>query len=211
MDLQKATALFLKDHGPGFIGDVHLDSAKRTKEVWNQPFDAVHQKVRELKGDELKKVLGDEFKKRGDKADGLRVFYVETEGHYGAEVGDGHEGAASHGQKNWKSWIMTDASGKALDGKWAPGSDDTLEYIWRPERSGTHGPEAKFLRDMLKAAVPAEKVKRFEAAIAALPPGPCTPEKKAELARSFAGIGAAYPDATLSAKLAPYGLKPTDF
>lgn len=211
LDLQKATALFLKDHGPGFIGDIHLDSAKRTREVWNQPFDAVHQKVRELEGDELRKVLKDEFKLRGDKAEGMRVFYVETEGHYGDEVGDSHEGGAAHKSKLWKSWILTDASGKAVDGKWAPGSADTLEYIWRPDRSGAHGAEAKFFRDMLKAAIPAETVKRFEAALAALPPGPVPAEKKAELAREFAGIGAAYPEGAFAAKLAPYGLAPRDF
>jgi hypothetical protein len=212
LDLQKAVTLYLKKNGPGFIGDVWLDKAHPgNSQVWNQPFDAVDQKVRELQGDELGKVLKEQFKLSGDKAEGKRIFYVETTGHYGVEAGEEHEGAATHSTKTWKSYILTEPDGRAIDGKWAPGSDDALEYIWRPGRTGNFAPEAKFFRDLLRGGVPQEKATAFEKALAALPPGPCPPQKKAELRSQFAGVAAAYPDAALAAKLAPYGLSVADF
>jgi peptidoglycan hydrolase-like protein with peptidoglycan-binding domain len=209
LDLQKAATLFLKTNGPGFIGDVWLDSAHpNDRQVWNQPFDAVDQNAKELKGADLEKVLKEQFNLTGPAAAGKKVYYVETTGHYGVEAGEEHEGAATHATKTWKSWILTDASGKALDGKWAPGSADALEYIWRPTRTGNFGPEAKFFRDMLKAGVPADQVKAFEQALGT---PPLSAEKKADLKSRFRGIAAAYPAAALNAKLAPYGLSAADF
>lgn len=213
MDLQKATAQFLKSNGPGFISDVWLDSAHPgNSQVWNQPFDGVDQNVKELKGDELKRVLKDDFKLEGRAAEGKRIFYVETTGHYGVEAGEEHEGAATHSRKNWKSNILTDSGGKAIDGKWTKESDEAPEYIWMPRRTGQHSTrEAKFFRDMIKAGVPAEKVTAFEAELAALPAGPVSAEKKADLQAKYKGIGGAYPDADFRTKLAQYGMTPSGF
>jgi hypothetical protein len=212
LDLQKATTLFLKKNGPGFISDVWLDKAHPgNPQVWNQPFDAVEQNVKELEGDELKKVLKEQFGLSGARAEGKRIFYVETTGKYGVEAGEEYEGPATHSEKHWKSYILTQPDGKAIDGKWAPGSDDAPEYIWRPNRSGRMNAEARFFRDMLKDGVAVETVAAFESALGALPQGPVSAQKKAELKSQFAGVARAYPDDALAAKLRPYGLTPADF
>ncbi len=213
LDLQKASTLFVKENGPGFVADVWNDEAKKKNEVWNQPFDAVKQNVKELSGAEAEKILKDEFKLRGRDLEGKRVFYVETEGVYGLEAGEEHEGPATHGSKKWKSWIVAGPDGKAVDGKYAPGSDDPLEYIWRPpaDRTLRLDPEAKFFRDMLKAAVPAKKVKDFERELGGLPQSPVAAGKKAELVAKYKGVAAGFPDAALAAKLRPLGLAPADF
>jgi hypothetical protein len=194
------------------VSDIWLDSAHpNDSQVWNQPFDAVDQNVKELKGPELAKVLKEQFKLEGAAAAGKRIFYVETTGHYGVEAGEEHEGAATHDTRSWKSYIETDANGKAIDGKWAPGSDEAPEYIWRPQRTGNFTPEAKFFRDMLNAGVPADKVTAFEKDIAALPAGQVSASQKASLVAKYKGIAAAYPASALDAKLKAAGLKAADF
>ncbi len=212
LDLQKATTMFLDLNGPGFISDVWLDSAHPgNAQVWNQPFDAVDQNVRELKGDELARVLKDQFKLTGSAAVGKRIHHVETTGHYGVEAGEEHEGAATHAKKNWKSYILTDMDGKALDGKWAPGSDEAPEWIWRPHRTGEFSAEGRFFRDLISKGVPAEKVKGFESALGGLPRGALSDAQKADLRSRFGGVAAAYPREAFAATLAPYGLRPEDF
>ncbi len=212
LDLQKAATLFLKLNGPGFISDVWLDSAHPgNSQVWNQPFDAVEQDVRELRGAELERALREQFGLSGEAARGKRVFYVETIGHYGVEAGEEYEGPPRHEKKHWKSFILAEADGRATDGKWAPGSDDAPEWIWRPHRTGQFGPEGTFFRTLLRTAVPAARVAEFEAAIGALSPGRVTEAQKADLRARFAGVAAAYPRDALAARLAPLGLSPDDF
>jgi peptidoglycan hydrolase-like protein with peptidoglycan-binding domain len=212
VDLQKAMTMYMKDGGSGFVGNVWLDSAHNGEhQIWNQPFDAVDQNVKELKGDELAKVMKDQFGLSGDAAAGKRIFYVETTGHYGEEAGDDYEGGPNESTKNWKSWILTDASGKAQDGKWAPGSDDALGYIWRPQHTGTYSPEMKFFRDMLSNGVSEDKVQAFDAAIGALPQGPVSDAQKAALKAQFAGLAGAYTADELNAKLKPFGMSAADF
>ena len=87
---------------------------------------------------------------------------------------------------------------------------DAPEYIWMPKRTGVHGKEAQFFRDMLKKGVPAEKVESFEKDIAALA-GPASAQQKAALVAKYKGMAAAYPAAALDAKLAPLGMKAADF
>jgi hypothetical protein len=211
VDLQKATAMFLKQNGPGFISDVWLDSAHPgNPQVWNQPFHAVDQNVKELTGDELKRALKEQFKLEGAAAQGKKLYYVETTGHYGVEATEDHEGPATHASKTWKSYILAESDGKAIDGKWAKGSDDAPEYIWMPRRTGTHGKEAQFFRDMIKTGVPAAKVTAFESALAAAGGQPLDATRKAAFIAAHKGVAGAFPEADLDAKLRPLGLKASD-
>lgn len=209
LDLQKAVTLFLKENGPGFFGDVWLDDAHWFKkvEVWNQPFDGVDQKVVELTGKDAQKILQSEFGLADEASWDKRVFYVETVGYYGLEgPDDNYEGPPKHETKTWKTHVLTDNAGKALDGKWASGSDDALEWIFRPGTDVPHSEHALFFRDMIKAAVPVTKTAAFEKALADLPAEPVAAEARAQLVDRFKGVALAYAEADLAAKLAPYGL-----
>jgi peptidoglycan hydrolase-like protein with peptidoglycan-binding domain len=216
LDLEKAATLFLHTNGSGFVSSIWNNSKHPGDyQVWNQPFDSVDQKMTELKGDDAAKVLKEQFNLTGDAAKGKHVYLADTVGHYGEEQGDDYEGPAGadqHGTKDWKSWILTDDTGKAIDGKWTPDSDDPPEYIWRPDRSAKLSPEASFFRQLLTQGVPDTQVASFEKAIAALPANKAVDAAtKASLVKQFAGVAAAYSPADLTTKLKPLGLTAADF
>lgn len=208
--LEKVMVEALKNGGSGVIMDVYNDKKHGDYQVWNQAFDAVSQDVKDVTAG----AAGIPELKGVDLSGGKKVYYVESTAKYNVEAGDGHEGAPTHGTRNWKYYIVTDASGKAVDGKWANASDEAPDYLWVPDRTGKfNDPSAAFFQDVIHGGVPAAKVQAFESTLDQLTRlgQPVSGSQKAELQAKYKGIVNAYPDAELDAKLKPLGLSAADF
>lgn len=220
-DLLRASSQYLTNGGGGFVADIHLDAAHGgAREVWNQPFVSTDVDVSTVKGEGVRFVLS-LSRDDGERA-GVDVKLVRLRARYGNEVSDSHEGPWQSEFRRWNVYAVTDASGRVVSAYMADDvrldgarglptrhSDERPEYIWRPSLDAAaaalegrphpaidhdpSGAQFRFLvNEVLRRGVPGTMRRRFEAAVAALPPGPIEQATKEQLRRDFAGVSAAY-------------------